>query len=899
MSKIGSKSKIDGSPSYQKLDSAKGNLKGRDYDDLTITPTNPTVKYVNQFVTTTITGFHDKSSFLSHRSNRQEDKNSEIYGEVLTEDQLKEKIHSSREVERKGQGIKRIGAPHLTNDQTPKKSQAFHISFSLLNNPDYKSELKTSDLLRKHLSDSSQLPQEKIDQHLTTSHIFLKNGYNGARYKDGQTGATITVENSHCGSWDRDSSGIQMSRAIFAGDPSNGKKTPTICYTGRPDTYSKAFEQAKMIFFTETLDGGNNHHKGLSHAQNRDGTPEKTPDGKPVFLLRYAVNSMQSTSPLYALGGENECEYLENEQKALQKLRDQGIHQIPNPKNPKEMISVRFQPILFSRQVNIFSNLEKLLPSWISGSKHSLDITRNGWQELKGLAEEKKTELQIKISQLQKQKETATGASKERIEKQLETLETDAKLIIELVDQLDQSFNRTLGFQLSPGEELLCRDMLCKLIQLPLIYHCKSSTDRTSVGVAMSCTLHQWRSMGMPIPPRFTELLKNEDFKELFLANWAAGHQISRNARAAYGVLETKNGDEITKTEVRDREALGLAVGTSLMQCSMLPQLLPQRILKPYGLFNGLKDTVIPKASMTHRLWKKPVPVIAKLVLAPLTVGIDLAIATVAIGSLFAIGVSTGLISSFKAPFGTLSPPKSLAGKIMLGAPMVLGMFIWNTLHPIFGLFRTFPKQVINLEDESMAKTRFLASSPTEKAYNKAFGFFPYQAKSKDEYHKFYRETFIHPTRPPREILPPIDLIAQVKDAPTQDHFEEGVTVRIGKDIYSYESLREKLKRYKLDDEKIERALAACRTTTFDIPKNISRKRLTSDHVERLTPEMGESLNIEIIPATKDKPWTIRGTRSIKIVDSNNNAAYQLEDTTLINLNTGHAHIEWRHIPSN
>ena len=65
-------------------------------------------------------------------------------------------------------------------------------------------------------------------------------------------------------------------------------------------------------------------------------------------------------------------------------------------------------------------------------------------------------------------------------------------------------------------DELFCRALLLHLLDLPVVYHCKSSIDRTSIFVALHVALKQWCALGLPIGDNPTDLLKDPRFKEFF-----------------------------------------------------------------------------------------------------------------------------------------------------------------------------------------------------------------------------------------------------------------------------------------------------------------------------------------------------------------------------------------------
>ncbi|MGE5195977.1 MAG: hypothetical protein ACM3JI_01445, partial [Anaerolineae bacterium] len=216
---------------------------------------------------------------------------------------------------------------------------------------------------------------------------------------------------------------------------------------------------------------------------------------------------------------------------------------------------VRFRPILFNRQFNFFSKLEKILPGFLSGQSKAREISNKGNLELKAFVEQK-------IKKLEKElKEAQTRKKKNLIHDQLMLIQ---KCLFALENHPDD---------LLPEEELLYRDLLSKLIKLPIVYHCQSSTDRTGVIVALSSTLEQWMSSSQKLPQDPKELLKNDNFKELFTANLMIGHQISRYSRSGEGKIDEKPLKE---------NQIGLIMHRGIFQNPILPRLLPKRYLREF-----------------------------------------------------------------------------------------------------------------------------------------------------------------------------------------------------------------------------------------------------------------------------------------------------------------------------
>ncbi len=116
----------------------------------------------------------------------------------------------------------------------------------------------------------------------------------------------------------------------------------------------------------------------------------------------------------------------------------------------------------------------------------------------------------------------------------------DEKLLRDLVDHCE---NRAL----KPWQRLLSFALLCEMLKIPLVIHCKSCVDRTNVLAAMITALRQWRSCGIAIPkdgnglyaPHEMANVSLQDgthpFKELFAYSLLKGLKITELSRAQKG----------------------------------------------------------------------------------------------------------------------------------------------------------------------------------------------------------------------------------------------------------------------------------------------------------------------------------------------------------------------------
>jgi hypothetical protein len=347
--------------------------------------------------------------------------------------------------------------------------------------------------------------QLKIEDHddLITHHLFLKNSpLNGCSFISDDN-RKVRIDRAICAIQDSKAAHVRMARMIL------DKDDKSICYTGRPHSLLSAQEQAEMIFLREFS------------AKKGQGLQETlSPSGQKIYTLTYCVNSLLNTA-----GSEKKL--LKNETKCLKQLSEQ-LFSIRTETG--ERCQVKFQPILFSRQFKASSMQERAFSPSVTGMDYSRKLNRKGFKQLQTYAKEK-------IKHMEDDKKI------NRVRSLLRSLKNAADLL--------------------PEEEILCRDLLCRFLKLPLVYHCKISTDRTGIAVALSSSVSQWLKLGNKIPDRFTDLLKQESFKELFSAHLMAGHQVTHVARG--GVAKN------------DPTKIGF---TSFTNNPILMRLLPKRYLK-------------------------------------------------------------------------------------------------------------------------------------------------------------------------------------------------------------------------------------------------------------------------------------------------------------------------------
>lgn len=409
------------------------------------------------------------------------------------------------------------------------------ISFSAINRDDLVCNPLIEDTNLKemlHLTD---------DSILETKHAFAKNSPLNGKVFD-RDGKIIHLSQAIACTSDRTVENTGNLRLIQT------KSKESLCYTGRPDNHRKALEQASFIFLNELK----TNKKGI--------TQTKDDQGHITYQLDYAVNSLLSAPWVWhfesSLTAFPEREYIENELKALADLRAQGPFTIEDPNNPGAKYQVKFNPILFSRSLNLFNRLEKWLPSFVTGESRAQEISDQGFISLSSLAHQKLSEMQTLLNTEQ------SPPARTELEKKIKKIHSTLQIL-----ERHQRDNHLLA-----EEEILVRDYLCKLLNLPEVFHCKSSLDRTSIPVAISATLNQWIALGLPQPDNISEIIKDFRFKELFVCNWMAGHQITRYTCNRKGTVA---GSKL-KTKI-----LGFTLHRGIYQNPAIINLVPERYLTP------------------------------------------------------------------------------------------------------------------------------------------------------------------------------------------------------------------------------------------------------------------------------------------------------------------------------
>ncbi|HSX10514.1 MAG TPA: hypothetical protein VLF94_02200 [Chlamydiales bacterium] len=201
-----------------------------------------------------------------------------------------------------------------------------------------------------------------------------------------------------------------------------------------------------------------------------------------VYQLKFAINSSLSTTP-----GWPEHKLTKREYDILKEFNGTTVAL----RNLDGTLShVKCEVIFFAKQFNVTNSLEKTLDPAMSGKEVSDQLSAKPAEIKKFLGEK---------------------ASEPEIANLIEMLRHHA---------------------LSPEQALFCRILLFKRAGIPLVLHCKSNVDRTSISVSMAYALDQWEKSGKSLPTLPYLVLQEEQFKELFFAHVRTGHWMTFYSRA-------------------------------------------------------------------------------------------------------------------------------------------------------------------------------------------------------------------------------------------------------------------------------------------------------------------------------------------------------------------------------
>jgi hypothetical protein len=280
--------------------------------------------------------------------------------------------------------------------------------------------------------------KRELEQSRPLIQTFAYNSrFNGQSYIKAP-GQTVTIEQAITGPLDPNATTTALMRRLSL------ETGESICYTGRPETERKALEQVEFLFQQEWTRG----KKGIRQV---DGGYEFT----------YVVESMLDSSKVAnVIQEERPRDLLDQEKETLEQLKGRVIF---IPMGDGQTVAIRLNPILLHHQHNVhWVAGAEYLPGYLSGKDASDEISETGVLELKTYAMSLKTD------------------------------ERREHLIHLALRQLN-NFR-----ELKADQRVVYIGLLTRLLDLPLVLHCKHSKDRTSHAAAMVAALYHYMDKGMP-----------------------------------------------------------------------------------------------------------------------------------------------------------------------------------------------------------------------------------------------------------------------------------------------------------------------------------------------------------------------------------------------------------------
>lgn len=420
--------------------------------------------------------------------------------------------------------IARKRNPNLSKNSSLEIS---NTSFSALNRADLQTDVTLSRALKKHLGLEGK-SNDEIRNLLQIESFYEHNSeFNGHSYID-KEGKLVKINTGISSSADRKALNTQNLSVVKAA----GKN---LLYTGRPDTLEKAEEQARFILSSKAeipmLQKASNSTMISSEKpkwiQGKEGI-RWNPHTK-CIELPYVIYSIMSDSNLLASWYKlikspenNEKLFIENELETLKKLKKEPILVKDADGN---VFKVVCQPILLSQSFNSFSTTKGFM---LEGTLSPV-ILLKGWVALRSL---------------------------------LKNQPNTIKKVVHHIHTLDNYFKgktHLSSLHLFLHMNIVLSELNGKHENLPLVLHCKSSTDRTGIGAAILSTLAQFKKLNISIPSDMSLLTKDSKFKELFALNWIPlWYQRSKYSR----------------------DVEGISFGSSIGQNPIVVECLPERYLK-------------------------------------------------------------------------------------------------------------------------------------------------------------------------------------------------------------------------------------------------------------------------------------------------------------------------------
>ena len=296
----------------------------------------------------------------------------------------------------------------------------------------------------------------------------LNSALNGLKYKDEQED-TITVRNAVSGAHN-----VRSPRAMTARHINNKKTNKTILYTGRISAEGEkkiALQQARELI------GRMFQTEYLKDTKQRKGITQNNTKYQFTFMMQSLLN----------VSAWNKEQLTTNkwEREILQELAKNPLR-IPDPDKPRNFLTVRVTPIHFSTQISSLNRISKAPKRTSSFNKAGLDLVV---EELPG-----------PVKDPLKNNPRATSLY---------------LFLAKNAEEQAQGKN-----PLNEEEILLCHILLARELNIPLMAHCKSNLDRTSIMVALAAAVEHWEQNTSAFTEALNKLGSQEvlplaDFKQL------------------------------------------------------------------------------------------------------------------------------------------------------------------------------------------------------------------------------------------------------------------------------------------------------------------------------------------------------------------------------------------------
>lgn len=293
-----------------------------------------------------------------------------------------------------------------------------------------------------------------------------------------------------------------------------------IAYTGRVDTPRKAIQQVSFILDQEaqlSIERGDKNPKGLSLTPNEDGT----------YTFTYAVNNLQKPAELQAPTGHSERDSISDEDDVLKAISKKTV-EFNHPTLGR--IQVRPRPIHTAHNVSkAGEQMDGILSDKHAGRALMDQVNDAGYNDLLALGQE----------------------VLEAGRKDPRNRHPNYKRIHGCVQKLK---NRD---SLSVRERFIYTDMLERLLNLPVVTHCKSSVDRTGVALALAGATHHFvhhmeeEGIIKTDAGKVENQIDSSEYRNAFLTHLCRAHQQTAPARNQLGpdgnIAIDNHGKEINK----------------------------------------------------------------------------------------------------------------------------------------------------------------------------------------------------------------------------------------------------------------------------------------------------------------------------------------------------------------